>query len=218
MVARIEGIGNVSWSLLGAEHHQAVNFVERLAIADAPFDAARKTEIDSSPDGLIYLAGYTAVLSDNGSVDFFGFDPATGAWLTLPLPPILTLGSGLAVGADGKIYLVGVEAAAYDPVTQTWAQLLSPFENGSWPIVAADTHGDIIDLGGDTYPSPGAELFNVSTGQWQMLPQMPVGSSAGAIAPGCDGRIYVFGGDLYDVSNLVQVLDPADGGSWLLSP
>ncbi len=152
-----------------------------------------------------------------------------------PLPE--ARGAHAAVLLDGLVYLVGglgldmrnvATVAVYDPATDTWgrvADLPTPREH----LSAAAHDGMLYVVGGRTEPvastvvgvlqtNLGAlEVFDPSTGVWQVLPSMPT-PRGGIAAAVLDGELVVVGGEGKDATfEQAEAYDPASS-TWRALP
>jgi hypothetical protein len=111
------------------------------------------------------------------------WDPATGAFTSVPAPDNLFCSSFLAL-ADGRILTVGghlvvdhvgiPDANFFDPGTSTWSSA-APMSIGRWyPTATTLADGRILALAGQvdcrTCIAPIPEVFNPLTNQWTELP------------------------------------------------
>jgi N-acetylneuraminic acid mutarotase len=179
------------------------------------------------------------VQQDNGASLTIGGPPA---WtpLAATLPPALTdFGAPVrgrddlaaTAGTDGKIYAIGGRyqttsgfggptdaMEAYDPGSQTWAQLPSLPGGPRWSLSATTgLDGKIYTMGGLIPPSGNAssefDVYDPATQTWTRLPDLP--NIAGFASPrqfyaeaatGTDGTIYAVGGFF---TNEVDAYNPA---------
>jgi hypothetical protein len=169
------------------------------------------------PNGLIYLVGYASTVTDGSGPQAWTYNPQNGDWANLPDAPFSGDGTALATGLDGRIYLTGVQAAAFDTTTGLWTQLPSPPTPRYWVASAVDSLGEVLAIGGYLPGSTSGavatvEAFDTSKGTWSSLPALPVQAmEVPAVRGSCDGKVYAFGaaGHL----SYVQIFD---GHSWQL--
>jgi N-acetylneuraminic acid mutarotase len=136
-----------------------------------------------------------------------------------PLP--VTRGEfAMTAGPDGRLYLLGgsdgVQAwqttLIYTPSTNSWSMgagipSCSCFEDAA----ATGPSGKILEVGLGS-----AEQYNTSTNTWKVVASPPDGAYYSAAAT-TDGLIYVMGGNLPGVSNIVQVYNPYTN-TWSIGP
>jgi N-acetylneuraminic acid mutarotase len=176
------------------------------------------------PDGRIFVITGTAKRL-SGAVRVY--DPATDTWTEKTPIPTPRTAPAAAVGADGKIYVVGGgdrEAKcnvteAYDPKADTWARLRpmpTPRED-LWAVAAKGQGGrvHIYVIGGRDHAKPGnglstMEAYDPVADAWTALAPMPTPRHGHAATLGPDGRIYVLGGtnDKVFATPVVEIYDP----------
>ena len=132
-------------------------------------------------------------------------------------------GLAAATGTDGKVYVFGPNAAVFDPASGQWSGIAQPNTLRYWAGGASDAQGRIYAIGGSPPANSGGALLNSverydpARGSWSAVASMPMHAAQVGAATGCDGRIYVFGGDNGQILNTVQVYDP-NSDSWTFSP
>ena len=189
-------------------------------------------------DGKIYvIGGYPQTRRYVDTVQVY--DPATRTWShTTPVPQ--PLHHTVAVGANGKVYVLGGEISndgfanqgfyldtlyAYDPATATWAQRASmPTARGGG---AAAVIGTKIYLAGGRPPG-GADfaVYDTEADTWTRLPDLPTQRNHLA-ATAIGGKVYVAGGRFgggvgSEMTDRLEIFDPATNtwsqGAPLLEP
>eukprot|EP00540_Astrosyne_radiata_P008136 CAMPEP_0116844516 /NCGR_PEP_ID=MMETSP0418-20121206/12737_1 /TAXON_ID=1158023 /ORGANISM="Astrosyne radiata, Strain 13vi08-1A" /LENGTH=239 /DNA_ID=CAMNT_0004475489 /DNA_START=45 /DNA_END=760 /DNA_ORIENTATION=- len=137
------------------------------------------------------------------------YDAENDTWTILPSMPTSRRGCA-AVTIDGKVYVFGGYNGFYlsrvevmDLVAQTWAAL--PFmRHKRWGCSAGVIGEFMIVVGGsdDFVNHVTAEMFNLTTQQWEDLPKMSFPHVFGTIVV-IETRAYVFGGG----NNKMEVFD-----------
>jgi hypothetical protein len=115
---------------------------------------------------------------------------------TIPDLPFSSYG-GAAVTVGGRIYVVNINAAVFDPATRRWIQLESPPTPRYWMNAEVDAADRIVTLGG-TVPGGGGtfsgiEIYDPVQATWSGGKRMPIPVFQLATAAAC-GRIFVLGG------------------------
>lgn len=163
----------------------------------------------ASDDGRIYSFGG---LSPSGGVVAWAdvYDPATNEWHELPAMPF----GGEAfitarIAATGELFIASDYAGAYNPTTNSWRVIDRPHPS-YWGTGASD--GQRVYLVGGYSPGGpmhgNVEAFSLATEEWSALPALPMPLMQAASAIGCDGRLYVFGGDSGKLESRVLAFDP----------
>ena len=142
------------------------------------------------------------------------YDPVADSWSPIPDLPFASYGDA-AVTVGGRIYIMGINAAVFDPATGRWSQLESPPTPRYWMRAEVDGAGRIVTLGG-SIPGGNAsslvETYDPVQATWSAGKRIPIPVFQFATAATC-GRIFVFGGSFTD---LVQVYGAGD--AWMFSP
>ena len=180
-------------------------------------------------DNLVFvIGGYpsTRVFEDTVQI----YDALTDTWqLGPPLPQ--RMHHTMAVGVNGKVYVIGGETSAsgvadqglyldtvyeYDPQNSGWTQKSSmPTQRsaGAWGVI----DGKIYVVGGRPPHGSDFAVYDAAADTWTVLPDLPTQRNhlaAGAI----DGRLYVAGGRFgggvgSEMTAVLEVYDPATN-SW----
>lgn len=176
-------------------------------------------------DDTLYVPG--GLGTDRALAVMEAFDPATGAWRTLPPLPEPVHHAGVAA-ADGRVYVTGgypdlrfvptAAAWAFDPSENAWTRLPDlPSERAGHALV--ELGGVLHVVGGIGRSSQGVWRFDVAEGRW-IAPAAPLPTVREHLAAvALDGRIWAIGGRWADRGNLgtVEVYDP-DADAWTTSP
>jgi hypothetical protein len=147
------------------------------------------------PDGLV-------VLSD---VDVYPvFSPSSNSWSSIATPGFNADQTGLAVGADGRLYALGGDStatainlvSAYDPKSGAWTPQ-APMQSrrlGAGAVAAPD--GRIYAVGGDNGDAfvASVEAFTPAFNRWTAVAGMTSPRGVLGACLGADGRIYATGG------------------------
>ncbi len=189
----------------------------------------------NTPDGKIYaLGGFPDERSWAGSAAVEAFDPSTGTWVARASMPTPRGGLAAALGADGRIYVIGGANSnadgspilyetvdVYDPAADTWsaAPSMSTSRYALTAIAAPD--GRIYAIGGSdgTAYLSSVEAFDVANQTWQSVSALPsVLVDPGSVV-GPDGLIYVLGGatPAAPAVNAVETYSVATG-TWTPGP
>jgi N-acetylneuraminic acid mutarotase len=130
-------------------------------------------------------------------------------WTTKALMPTPRWNVGVALGTNGKIYVLGgtdgsthtlATLEEYDPLTNTWsarANMPNPYQGVS--AVAAD-NGKIYAFGGSLYIEEewgyfsDVDEYDPLTDSWTSKANMPHPRAYAAAVKGSNGKIYIFGG------------------------
>ena len=184
---------------------------------------------DSSSFGIavcqnkIYVIGGS---TDHGNTDLSTnevYDPVTDTWETKkPMPTSRNWVEANAV--NGKIYVIGGNSRfhstpvneVYDPATDSWTKK-QPAPIGVIKGASAVVDNNIYILGGlgdnDTLNAISNQIYDAEKDTWSLGASLPTamwytaaGATAGMMAP---KRIYVMGGGFTEVTNVVNVYDPA---------
>ena len=163
----------------------------------------------SKYNGKLYVVGGYTVIDDKRTPTdkLFSYDPSTDKWTELKSMSEAR-GALTANFVDGVLYAIGGEDSslntlkkteAYDPTTDTWSTK-SPMHTPRHHIVSVADDGKIYVIGGrQTGNFPGQnvdtnEVYDVKSGTWTLLEQMPTKRS-GLAAAMFNDSIYVFGGE-----------------------
>jgi N-acetylneuraminic acid mutarotase len=141
-------------------------------------------------------------------------------WVAKSPIPYHTAQAGVVGGMDGRIYVFGgyasvspstpvTTARAYDPRTDTWANLTSLPTPTRGPGIAVDNSGLIYVITGFSGVTDIAnnQVYNVTSNSWTAGTSIPTGVWMPGAATGIDGRIYVVGGEISSgtSTNLLQI-------------
>lgn len=189
----------------------------------APLPSPRESLGLAASGGRVYAVGGfdDRVRDATAAVD--SFDPASNTWATHAPMPTARYASGVASGADGRIFAVGGvtgfgrqsrlldTAEVFDPRTDGW-RTLSPLSSarGGVALIAAPD-GLIYAIGGyeDNRHVATVEAYDPTTDSWQARAAMPTARYGAGVAL-IEGRIYVVGGNGEEGVSLsaVEVYDP----------
>jgi len=198
---------------------------------DVPLVTGLHSSAAAAYDGKLYVCGGYVFL-DNETEDTSAacsvFDPATGAWSSLPDMPT-PRGDHRAVAAGGRIYAIGgydvrsgdvlETVEAFDPETGTWEQKEPLPRALSW-TGAAVLDGRIYVAGGIDKKynvSNRLYMYEPDNNTWEVLTGMDLPRyEHGAVAAA--GGLYVFGGMtpgvlLDDFTSSAEKYDPGTD-SW----
>jgi hypothetical protein len=186
----------------------------RMPIAVA--DAAAVT----LPDGTVLVAGGAGYATEL-------YNPSTNTWTSGPVLPASNTGPTFATTLpNGKVFVMGTSAAAYNPVTRTWQALATPPTpsyryNNSWTTLA---NGDVATTSTIQYagsmpasPATGPSVYHWLTDTWTTTPAPPVNLGKGLVAATLpDGNIMIAGGVIDYLwfpasSQTVMEVNPATG-------
>ena len=150
----------------------------------------------TGPDGRVYLFGSDSSPYNSAEV----FNPNTNAWTVLPNMPTGRGELAAALGADGRIYVMGGQRGAgalsvvevYDPRLNTWSTAASMPTALADLAAAAGSDGRIYAIGGSY--SNQVYAYNLSTNTWTAVASMSHSRYGPAATVGPDGRIDVMGG------------------------
>ena len=190
------------------------------------------------PDGHIFvISGRT---NDNGKRKVTHavrvYDPRQNIWSEASSIPTPRTEPGVALGQDGKIYVIGGAdtqrrqnvVEAYDPKTDMWARckpMPTPRE-ALWAVAAkgADGRVRIYAIGGRDRSKPGnglsaVEAYDPTTDTWIAMAPMPTPRHALTATLGPDGQIYALGGSNDGVfcTDVVDIYDPMKN-VWTMGP
>jgi serine/threonine protein kinase/N-acetylneuraminic acid mutarotase len=149
---------------------------------------------------------------------FHRYDPQTGLWARLPVPPQLHIVGGGAVLGD-KFYLVGgsdidhkpqADLHMYNPAANEWTTL-APMPTARSSVACAVVGGKLYAVGGvqKSKVLRTVEVYDPNTGQWAELPPLR-GPRSGASVAAIGQTIYVVGGG--DGKGLVATVEALDLG------
>jgi N-acetylneuraminic acid mutarotase len=183
-------------------------------------------------DGKIYVIGgaiVNGVTLAVGTVE--AYDPASQTWTSLPSLHMPRYGAVAATGPDGTLYVFGGygqgqyldSVESYSPGALAWTTVTTT----TMPVplaFAAATMGPgdwLYFIGGQNTSLLSPYLntvyaYNLVSGQWITLANLPAPLGQASAAFGPDGRIYVFGGatgpgDEGATVNTVQAYEPNTG-------
>ena len=167
-------------------------------------------------DGRIYRVGGMQPRNQPGApadtwslADVARFDPARGAWESLPALPIprsshdvVVVGSSLVVVGGWSMRGAGAEPVWLDTIdvldlsasTLAWRSVPQPFKRRA--LIAAAVHGKVFVLGGfeegDSVVRT-VSIYDVASSTWTEGPALPGGrrSGFGPAAAVLDGRLFV---------------------------
>jgi N-acetylneuraminic acid mutarotase len=165
--------------------------------------------------------GYTDYLSTNEV-----YDPLTDMWETKqPMPTSMIWVEANVI--NGKIYAMGVTMdeyhlgyipvnEVYDPATDLWTTK-QPAPIGVIKGASAVVDSNIFILGGlgdnNTLNAISNQIYDAENDTWSLGASLPTamwytaaGATAGVMAP---KRIYIMGGGFTEITNVVNVYDPA---------
>jgi N-acetylneuraminic acid mutarotase len=160
-------------------------------------------------NGKIYaIGGSTSILDGTPLATVEEYDPATDTWTTRADAPLSLWGSSASV-VNGKIYVIGnmlgrgamSTVQEYDPATDTWTAK-ADMPTARWLLSTSVVNGKIYALGG--FPKRGGttisavEEYDPATDTWATKANLPSRRTARTVV--VNGRIYVFGGLLYDTT------------------
>ena len=159
----------------------------------------------TGPDGAIYAisGNFPEVITSTEA-----YLPQQNRWVPRPDVPAGHFGGSAVRGPDGRIYMMGgtdgdfglPEVDAYDTHTQQWRHVTDlPTPRGNLGV-AVGLDGRLYTVGGvggspgEFNDFPTTEAYDVATGQWTHLADLPLAREGLAAATGPDGRIYAIGG------------------------
>ncbi|HEU0165134.1 MAG TPA: kelch repeat-containing protein [Thermomicrobiales bacterium] len=157
-------------------------------------------------DGKVYVVGGSSRdLGGPATNDAAAYDPATGAWTTLPSLPTarehLSVGSadGLLIavgGRDGSNVDISMTSAneVFDPKTGAWEKRAAlPVPRSGMGVAADGSHIAVIGGEGERGIYTAANWYDPATDTWSALPDLP-GGRHGVAAAIVDNRLYAIGG------------------------
>jgi Kelch motif len=188
--------------------------------AGPPLFASGSYVVAQSPDGKIWIA------FSRGSFDTVGgaavYDPVAAAWASLPDLPTPLNDDEHGVFAGGSFYVLGLTAVAYDPAAGGWSMI--PSSPRMHQLASAAAIDDRIYVAGGSTgadwlfpsaPTAALDIYDTHAASWTQSPSMLRAVNYTTSAVGCDGRLYVFGGNdatkgypKVDVAAAVQAYDP----------
>ncbi len=171
------------------------------------------------PDFRAYFAGGDLYPSGGETNRVDVYDPNADSWTALPPLPFAGKRMGAAISGN-RLYVIGLRSAVYDLATHQWTELPpQPTPRMMLGVVAAQS-GQILAIGGFWFgigSSAALDIFDPKTGAWTVGEYMPIPVFGVAVATGCDGRVFAFGGTSpLGIVPAVQVL--GTDGHWGLSP
>ncbi len=141
-------------------------------------------------------------------------------WVAKSPIPYHTAQAGVVGGQDGRIYVFGgyasvspstpvTTARAYDPRTDTWANLTSLPTPTRGPGIAVDNNGLIYVISGFSGIADitNNQVYNVTSNSWTTGTSIPTAVWMSGATTGIDGRIYVGGGEISGgtATNILQI-------------
>ena len=182
--------------------------------ADMP--APRMSSGGAVLDGKLYVVGGETYEGGPYLDTVFVYDPSLNSWSEATSMPTARIHPGV-VGSGGKLYVFGGPGLSvvevYDPSSNTWS-----YET-DMPTTRWFDQNDIVEKDGKIYLVGGCtgwggcsmlsnvDVYDVETGTWGTLPEMPLARTGGGVAI-IDGILYTFGGyDYYSYSSSVYALD-----------
>ncbi|MCW5977425.1 MAG: hypothetical protein KIT09_05080 [Bryobacteraceae bacterium] len=184
----------------------------------APFPI-EATEVSAAViDGRVYVV---CGVTETGSINhLYIYDPRIDSWAAGPPAPIEGGADHCNVAAaGGHLYILGAirvgssfvdgNTYEYDPVTRNWqtvAQMNVP--RGASGVAAI---GDRIYVAGGLGASGSVasfEVFNISNGEWTVLPDMPTARDH-LTAQAVDGKFYAIAGRAGSEFTVNEEFDPA---------
>jgi len=122
--------------------------------------------------------GQEMIIHSNATT--FAYRPATRTWVRLangPGQPNLQ-STDVAVWTGSRMLVIGLTNASYNPVTNTWRDILPAPLQARADAQGAWTGKELVVAGGATLlPKPetfrDAAAYNPATGKWRKLPNMP---------------------------------------------
>lgn len=176
-------------------------------------------------DGLIYVIGglpsYAGGILGLRTVE--AYDPASDTWQTRADLPEARRFASAALGADGRIYVIGGNNDASAGLRSVVAYSME----GGWETVAetsvahfyaaatSDADGKPWVVGGAFFDT--AEHYNATTDMWASAPPMLTERVGLGVARSTDGRLFAFGGydEAYTTLGSAEALTP-DAKQWVL--
>jgi N-acetylneuraminic acid mutarotase len=136
------------------------------------------------------------------------YDPASGSWSTgTTLTTNLAAFAAYVAGADGRIYVIGGNAALqdvgtvqiYDPGSDTWTTGPTLAKPRAVPAAVAAPDGRLFVIGGfDDHAEKDLDVVEVlgpNADAWRFGPSLAHARSLLGAGLGSDGRIYAIGGN-----------------------
>lgn len=178
-------------------------------------------------DGRVLVAGGESVINGSGpglnSAEIY--NPATGTWTLTPNMTAVHSGAAAVRLTDGRVLLCGSNAGLvqsniceiYDPISGTWTQTGSMngargFQNAVGLVLLAN--GKVLATAGISGggPTNAAELYDPSTGTWQVTGSLPVSIAGPSATLLPNGQVLVAGGnDNFGVFPNAELYDPSSG-------
>jgi hypothetical protein len=182
-----------------------------LEIGDAAVSTGATADLVAVGSKLYVTGGETTGL--------YEYDEAADRWAVLPFPPATFDVSAAAATDDGRVFVLGTtdSNAVYDVAAAAWKRVPDQPVPRYGPV-AAYAGGRVYSFGGwcQGYPTCPNEddVLDATSLAWSAGARLPfaIEYGSGAAVVGCDGRIYVFGGQAG-----TQRLDPVTQ-SWDWSP
>jgi Kelch motif len=196
-------------------------------------------------NGKIYISGgYSGYDGKSRTRALYMYDPATNSWTRKHDIPTVSgwstfypAGNGVTGVINGKLYVASgcftyepslgryIEDCTplffrYNPVTNSWVRLRSPFSGPEWadfptvgPLMGGVIGGKFYVMGQSPYDDPGDAHFQVydpSTNQWTTRTSLRL-PRPGAATAVLGGKLFLMGGKRSDIGTVAITLayDPA---------
>jgi len=126
------------------------------AIASLPTALYDFPAVFNGSNYIYTFGGFTDTTSGTATTTVFRYSISANTWTALAPMPVPVAGSAAALGADGKIYVVGGTSGGvtinlvqvYDPVANSWT-ISTPLPEGlSASVMGVDSLGRLIVMGG----------------------------------------------------------------------
>ncbi len=195
---------NLGYTLAGAACVLAHNAWSRAAsLSTRRAGAAAVT----GPDGRIYaIAGCGENCAELALASVEAYAPATDTWAFAPSLLQARAGHTAAVGANGRIYVIGglygvATVEEYTPGMRAWMNVADLPSPRALLAAAVGVDGRIYVLGGTDQrlppytPVTTVEVYTPSTNTWATAANMQTPRLGLTAAAGADGRIFAIGGD-----------------------
>ena len=157
-------------------------------------------------DGRIYAIGGINYIPTDSPVDTVeAYAPGTNTWTTVASMPTARGFVAAAVGADGRIYVIGGcngtsilnTGEAYTPGSNTWTTIASMPTARFFLAAAKGEEGSIYAIGGDDShfdKLSTVEAYSPQTSIWTTVASILVARDGLGTAECADGHIYAIGG------------------------